>query len=497
MSARMVVVLGITLYTTRAVLRVLGVEDYGIYNVVCGFVYMFAFLNTSMSNGIQRFFNYELGRGGIDGARRVYNTALVIQLLLAAFLIVVAESVGVWYIREKMVIPDGRMLAAECVFQFSLLSSLLVIMQAPYTAAVVAHERMDFFAVVSTLDAVAKLAIVFLIPLFGGDGLIVYGLMLALVSLANFMLYYSYCHTRFDEIRMCRRFHKSLFKQMLGFSGWNTIGSFSNIMIDQGINLVLNLFFGPVVNAAKGVASQVNAGINSFVSNVSMPVRPQVVQSYAKGDIDRTLRLTYGMMKLSSCIFFMLALPVCLEIDYILRLWLGANVPAHTDTFVVLVLLTTLTMSTEASLSGLVHATGRMRAYQTTGSTIKLGSVPIAYLLCRSGLMPEVALIVVLVLNATALVVSLFIVRSITCFSIRRYALQVVMPVVLTVAVSSVLPCVLRVIISTGAISLMIVATSSLLSVGTSIYYIALNSSERKVCLQLAATMRQRITHLV
>ena len=397
LTIRMVIVLLISLYTTRVVLKVLGVEDYGVYNVVCGFVSMFAFLNTSMSNGIQRFFNFELGRNGIEGANKVYCTALHIQLILAVIIVVLTESFGLWYLHNKMVVPEGRMVAAEWIFQFSILSFLFVIMQAPYTAAVMAHEKMDFYAVVSVLDVVFKLVIVLILPLFVWDKLILYGILYSLINVVNFSMYYIYSKKRFPEIRYRRQHDRSLFNSMLGFSGWNLFGSFNGVMKEQGINLVINFFFGPIVNAARGVANQVNGGLQSFVTNITMPVRPQVVQSYAQGNLSRTMHLTYSISKLSCCFLLMMAIPISFEIDYVLHLWLGENVPEHAGMFTIIILLTSLVNNLNSATSGVVHATGIMKDYQLWGSLISIASVPIAYVLLKLYPIPELALLAVMI----------------------------------------------------------------------------------------------------
>ncbi len=283
MSIRMVFVLCITLYTTRVVLDALGIVDYGIYNVVCGFASMFTFLNTSLSNGIQRFFNFEYGKKGIDGAQKVYNAGLLIQIILAIIIIISCETIGVWYLYNKMVIPPDRIIAAMWVFQFSILSFVFVILKAPYSASVMAHEKMGFYSVLSIIEVVFKLAIVLLIPYLPGDSLIIYGVLFALISFIDFFSFYLYSKINFEEIKINKSFDKCIIKSMLGFSGWNIFGSFSNMMKEQGINLVLNFFCGPIVNAARGVANQVNGGIQGFVTNILIPVRPQIIQSYASG----------------------------------------------------------------------------------------------------------------------------------------------------------------------------------------------------------------------
>lgn len=493
LSIRMVFVLGITLYTTRAILQILGVEDYGVYNVVCGFVSMFAFLNTSMANGIQRFYNYEFGKNGDAGANRVYCTALLIQSILAVVVVVLTESFGLWYLHHKMVIPEERMLAAEWIFQFSVLSFLFVIMQAPYTAAVMAHERMDFYAVVSVFDAVLKLAIVFAVPYLSGDRLVGYGLLLALISVLNFALYYWYCKKNFVEITF-RRLHKwSLFRPMLGFSGWNMFGSFGGLMKEQGINLVLNFYFGPVVNASRGVALQVNAGLQSFVGNITMPVRPQVVQSYAKGDMHRAMSLTYSISKLSCCFLVMMAIPVSLEIHYILALWLGDNVPPHTSTLTVIVVFTSITSNLNSALSNIVHATGQMKNYQLWGSLINMSSVPIAFILLSRWNIPELALITVMLCGIVAHTISLFVVRNLVGLSIIDYTLRVVLPVLIVIVITLAVALPFHYLISTGFIRLVVVTFISIASICLSLFYVAFNGRERLLARQFLASAVQRI----
>lgn len=485
LTIRMVIVLGISLYTTRVVLRVLGVEDYGVYNVVCGFVSMFGFLNTSMSNGIQRFFNFEFGKNGEKGANKVFCTAVLIQTILALIIIILVESFGLWYLHNKMVIPAERMVAAEWIFQFAIISFLFTIMQAPFTAAVMAHERMDFFAIISLLDAFLKLGFVLLLPFLKGDQLIIYGLLLVLTCLINFVLYYVYCKKNFKEIVLHRFFDRSLFKSMLGFSGWNLFGSFSGVMKEQGINLVINFFFGPVVNAARGVAAQVNGGIQGFVGNILTPVRPQVVQSYARGDINRSLNLTFSISKLSSCFFLMMAIPASLEIDYVLRIWLGDNVPDHTAFFTILVFCTTLVNILNGAISTVVHATGVMKNYQIWGSLVSISSVPIAFFLLKVYPVPEVALFVVFICASIGHGVSLYIASRLVKMSLMKYLKKVVIPIIIVLAVSLAITIPVHLYLSEGVVRLLCVTILGLVSILLSLYFLAFDNSEKQLSKQL------------
>lgn len=488
----MVFVLCLSLYTTRVLLATLGIEDYGVYNVVCGFVSMFAFLNTSMSNGIQRFFNYEFGQNNVDGAVKVYNTALLIQFLLIIIVVVLTESLGLWYLQNKMVIPSERMVAAEWIFHFSVLSFIFVIMQAPFSAAVMAHEHMGYYALVSVIDAVLKLGIVYAIRLFQCDNLTIYGILFAVISLIDLILYYIYCKRKFPEIKVVKIFDKHFFCSMLNFSGWNIFGSLAGVIKEQGMNLVLNFFFGPVVNAARGVAQQINGGLQSFVSNITIPIRPQVVQSYAKGDFYRTMRLTYSVSKLSCCFLYLCALPVVLEINYILKIWLGDSVPEHTETFVIIVIVTSFINNLNAAVSGVIHASGKMMIYQTVSSTISMMCIPAAFLGLKLGQSPEFALLMVLAWTALSQIASLVILKSIINYSIKDYFLKVILPFLVLIIFTIWPSSIIRFLMAEGLFRFVLVCAASMISVIIGIYFFVLNKSEKSLINELANKLIQR-----
>lgn len=488
MSVRMVIVLLISLYTTRVVLKVLGVEDYGVYDVVCGFVSMFAFLNTSMSHGIQRFYNFEYGKKGEEGANKVYVTSLIIQLLLGIIVIVLTESFGLWYLHNKMVIPVGRMVAAEWIFQFSIVSFLILIMEVPYTAAVMAHERMDFYAFVSITDAVLRLLLVCLIPSIGLDSLILYGFAILFLRILVFVFYFAYCKRLFNEIhipRMKVEEYLELFKSMLGFSGWNLFGSFSNMMRGQGVNLIMNLFFGPIVNAARGVAMQVNSGVTGLVTSILTPVRPQVVQSYARGEMGRVMNLTYTVSKFSMFFLLMICLPLCLEIDFVLQIWLGENIPQHSQAFIIIVLLTSAILIPMSAQSTLVHASGKMRNYQIIGGLVKVLSVPMAYILLKAGSEPEWALIMVLLFDAIGLLVGMFIIRTLMSFSIKDYCKKVFLPVIPVFIVTFLASWFVHIAIHNDILRFVMVLMVSTVVSSITIYSFGMTIAEKKIVKQL------------
>ena len=312
---RMIVVLFISFYTTRIILEKLGISDYGIYNVVAGFVSMFAFLNTSLINTIQRFLNVEKGRGSLDGINEVFRTSIIIQALVAFIIFVLLEVFGSWYINHIMVVPEDRLFATNIVFQCSLVSLILLLLQIPYSSAVVSYERMDYFAVVSVFDAVYRLLIVVLLPYLGHDSLIVYGFLMLSLSIINYALYFGYVKLTIPELKFRFIINKSRVKSMLSFSGWNVFESIAYTAQGQGLNMIINAFFGTVVNASRGVAFQIQSAIYSFSVNIGTAFKPQLTEACAKNDYYRTNFLFYSMTKICFFMQIVLSLPIIFEMD--------------------------------------------------------------------------------------------------------------------------------------------------------------------------------------
>lgn len=482
LSVRMVIVLCLNLYTTRVTLDALGVNDFGIYNVVCGFVSMFTFLNTSMSNGIQRFFNFELGKNGINGAQKVYVNSLVVQGFLLVIILLLTETLGMWYLNNKMVIPSERLIAAQWIFQFSIVSFIFIIMQVPYGASIMAHEHMSYYAFIGIIDAVLKFVIVLLIPYAVNlDRLILYGFLLMMISVLNFILAFIYSRSKFEEIRIRPLFDKVLFKSMLSFSGWNIFGTFSNMMREQGLNMILNLFFGPAVNAARGVAYQVASGLQGLVANVGTAIRPQMVQSYAQGNTTRTITLMFSLSKIGICVLYTVAYPILLEIDFVLNLWLKNDVPQYTSSFVIIVVLISFLNNLNSAVSGVVHATGKMRNYQVVGGLITLSSIPIAYYALKIGCNPDSVFWISLVFTGFMQIASLYILKSLVHFSLRKYTKEVLLPFVLVVVTSFIIPLIPYYFMQHGWWRFILVLFISLASSSISVYLIGLNQKEKEL----------------
>ena len=497
MTIRMLLIMAITLYSSRVILKALGVVDFGIYNVVAGFVTMFAFMSTSLSSGIQRFYNFELGKNGLDGATKVYNAAFLIQVIFATIIVVAVEIVGIWYLNNKLVIPPERMYAAQWVFQFAIITLVFHILQVPYMAAVMAHEKMGFYALISVLNATLILLCVFCINKFLYDALIVYGIIQTLVAAFSFLSFYIYSKRKFSEIKLKKHyFEKTLLKEMLSFSGWNIFGTFGQMLKDQGINLILNSFFGPVLNAARGIATQINGALNSLVSNITIPVRPQLIQAYSQDNKNRAYNLTFSISKLTSYVMLMIAIPIILEIDYILEIWLGNTVPAYSNIFAVLIIIDSIVLNLNSSVSTLVHASGRMKWYQLSGGTISVISVLCAYISLVVYNHPAIVFIVLILLDIIRQILAVAIavkIENSEFFTGTTYLKTIVSPIIGVTLLSLPLPLIIHHFMSSGIIRLIFTVLFAFLSVGIVTYLVGLSANERNLLKPIIAKFTKHI----
>lgn len=372
----------ISLYTSRVVLDVLGVEDYGIYNVVGGVVSMLSFLNSSMSVATQRFLTVELGKNDLVHFREVFNMACFIHFLLALFILLLAETIGVWFINTHLNIPSDRMDSVYWIFQTSLVVMFVGIIQTPYNASIIAHEHMNIYAYVGMAEVIFKLLIVYLLLLIDYDKLIVYGLLILLVQVIVALIYRCYCVFRFEECRLLYYWNKSLFISLLTFTGWNMFGTIAWILKDQGVNVLMNIFGGPVVNAARGISYQVSNAIGNLVGGFQTAVNPQITKNYAAGKLNEMQRLLCFSSKISFYLLFIIALPIWIEASYILNLWL-VEVPDYAILFTRIVLCEALINTLSGPMITGIMATGKIKKYQLLVGGILLLNVPVSYLLLK------------------------------------------------------------------------------------------------------------------
>lgn len=426
---RMILIMLVTLYTSRVVLAELGISDYGIYNVVGGVVMMFAFLNNSMATATQRYLTYELGKGDSEKIRKVFATALNIHIIIAIIIVLLAETVGLWFLNYKMNIPANRMVAANWVFQFSILTFCINIIQVPYNAALISHEKMSIYAYISILEAFLKLGIVYLLAISPIDKLVIYAILVFVVQLIIRNIYQFYCRKNYKECRFALVWDKKLYKEMSGFAGWNLFGSLAWLLRDQGLNILLNLFFGPVINAARGVSMQVCTAIMGFITNFQMALNPQITKNYATNKIPEMENLVISGLKFSFILLFCIVLPLSLNIDFVLHLWLE-KVPNYAGYFIILILIDSMINNLFGTpLMTSLSATGKIRNYQMVVSAIIILIIPVSYIVLRLNHRPEAVFYVSIVLTGISGIVRFMFCHHQIGFSYRSMLNRVLVPV--------------------------------------------------------------------
>lgn len=475
---RMILLMAVSLYTSRIVLSTLGIEDYGIYNVVGGFIGMLAFLNGAMCGCTQRFITFALGKGDKQELKKIFSTTLITHAIIALLVFVLAETVGLWFVIEKLVIPPDRFVAAMIVYQCSVASALIMIMSFPYNADIIAHERMSAFAYISIVEAFLKLAIVFILPLGGIDKLILYAILLLIVQLGIRSIYTWYCKKHFAEANFTWYFDKSLIKEILSFSGWNLWGGLAATLFGQGVNVLLNIFFGPTVNAARGIAMQVQGAVQQFSTNFQMALNPQITKNYATGDINAMHTLIFRCAKFTFMLLLCIILPISMEIDFILSIWLK-DVPEYTCSFVILMLAICIIDAVSNPFMTASAATGHVRVYQFVVGLILILIVPSAYLVLKLGGAPLTVFIVHLCWGIVAFIARLFIVRPLIHMSIRKYIISVMVPCSIVLLTSLIICYLLKIVLPETNISSVIKIVTSGGIVIIMSYLFGLTKSER------------------
>lgn len=489
---RMLLTMVVSLYTSRVILQALGVEDYGIYNVVGGVVSMFSVLSGSLSAAISRFITFELGRKDIGKLKRVFSSAITIQISLALIIVLLAETIGLWFLNEKMVIPIERMNAANWVYQFSVLTFVIQLMSVPCNASIIAHEKMSAFAYISILEVVGKLIVALSIAIIPIDRLVYYGLLLMIITISICLVYAIYCKKTFEECTFRFYFDSTLIKQMFGFAGWNFIGASSAVLRDQGGNIVINMFCGPTVNAARGIAMQVNHAIQGFVTNFMTALNPQITKSYALGNYDYMMKLIFQGARLSFYILLILSLPVIINAQYILYLWLG-EVPEHTVAFVQLVLIFTMSESLAGPLITAMLATGNIRNYQLVVGGLQLLNLPASYILLRIGCIPETVLIVAIVVSICCEMARLYMLRSMIHISARSFLNKVYFNVIGVSLTAALIPYFLKLHLEENFLNFIIISAICFLFTLLAILYVGCNKGERTLVYEKIATFKKKL----
>lgn len=486
---RMLFLMCISLYTSRVVLEALGVVDYGIYNVVGGFVSMFSLISATLTSASSRFINYEMGKGQTDRLNTVFSTSLNVHIILAVIIALLCESVGLWYLNNKMVIPSDRLYAANWVFQISILNFCISLITVPFTASIIAHEKMSTFAYVSIFEGIARLLICFAVLYSSFDHLILYALLYMMVQVSVTTMYRLYCRRHFDECHYRWIIDRELIRHMFNYAGWHLFGNSAAILNRQGVDLVLNFFCGPVLNAAKGISNQVNNVVTNFVGNFMMAVNPQITQSYSRGNFSYMFSLVFRGSRFSYYLLLLLAFPVILNADGIIHLWL-TEVPDYAVIFAQLAMMSSMISSFSNTLMTAQNATGKVRNYQIVVGGIQLMNLPFCFLVLYLGASPLSVLVVAICVEILSLIARLFMIPlTIKEFSPWMFVKEVLLNALLVTIIAIPIPLAIHILYGGTIVSLCIETILCVICSSASILFWGCKLSERQKILHQAESM--------
>lgn len=475
---RMILGMVVSLYTSRVVLRVLGVDDFGIYNIIGGVIVMFSFINTFLTSACQRYLSFSIAKDSIDETKKIFSTSLFIHIIVLLLFVLVAETAGLYFVCKDLVIPDARFTAALYVFHIMVVESCISIFKVPYNAAIIAEEKMNFYAYTSIIENVFRLVVVYLLIILPFDKLIVYSFLHLLVSVIMLLWYKIYSEKKFCYCTNSIRYDKKYLKSMISFSGWNLFGSIADIGYKQGTNIVLNLFHGVVLNAAMGIATTVRSSIYSFISNIQVAANPQIIKSYAIGEYSYFSNLIYRISKYSYYLMLFLAIPVILNIQYILQIWLG-DAPEYSASLIVLGLIFCLIDCLHGPLWTSMQATGKIRNYQLLVSIILLLNIPLSYIALNLGYSPNSILVVQIVVSLFTLIVRLLFSCRCAVLSITDYLKRVILPICVVTLLSVPLPFYVATGFEDDWRKLLVTGFTSVASVIVSVLLVGMTKRER------------------
>lgn len=483
---RMLVCMLISLYSSRLVLQALGVVDYGIYNAVGGFVMLFSAVANSLSSATSRFLTYELGRGEITKLKKTFTTAFTIQMVMCAIVLLLAETVGLWFLNTQMTIPPERLDAAFWVFQCSVFSSLGGFLTVPFNASVISHERMGIYAVLSVFEVLAKLLIAMYLVFCSCpfDNLMVYAVLWLFVSLLVQGTTWAYCILHFSECRVGVCTEKAIYQEMIGYASWNFLGSLAAVCSGQGVNVVLNIVFGPVVNAARGIAVTVNNIVSNFVNSFTTAINPQITKSYAAEDFTRMRQLVCLGTRFSYYTMLMLTMPLLLETDFILTMWLG-DFPEHTVNFMRMSLVVSLIDILTIILGMAQYSTGKVRNYQLVVGTLMLLNLPLSYAVLKMVAVPEAAYVIGILIAFCCMFARLKIVSQSIALDIKTFFRDVYLNILLTTGVSAIIPYILHCTLGNTTFLSIIVIFVSVLSTAVTAFFVGCHTDERVFILKM------------
>lgn len=489
---RTLFIMVITLYTSRVILNQLGVEDYGIYNVVGGVVAMFSVISAALSSAVSRFITFELGRGDTSRLQMIFSTSVNIQVVISLIVLILGEIIGVWFLNYKMSIPSERLIAANWVLQCSLITFCVNLISVPYNACIIAHERMSAFAYISILEAVLKLAICYLLIISSWDKLIFYSILMVVVSVIIRFAYSIYCNIHFEESHYKWRHDKAILREMASFAGWNFFTNIVYVFNTQGVSLLVNIFFGVTLNATRGIASQVESAVMQFVNNFTTAINPQITKCYAANEKERMFTLICRGAKFSYLLLLIFALPLMIETEYILTLWLNI-VPELTVVFVRLTLISVMVNVLGNSCYTACMATGNIKRYVIWVTFAGLFVFPLTWIAYAYDLPAESTYVIYILVYVGVDITRLYIMRGLLHFPIMKFVKDVLRPIALVTVVGAIFPILVAMQMQSSFLRFIASCLISFISLGLATYYIGLTKHEREMTLgKVLARMKNR-----
>lgn len=478
---RQFIIMALSFVSTRIVLDKLGASDYGVNNLVAGFVSMFAILNGILNSGTSRYMALAIGKGDDKEAKLTFSTAVVIHLFIALVVVIALESFGLWFLNYRLNIVEDRMFAANIVFQISVLSTFISITQITYSAAVTAHEKFGIYAYMSIFDVVAKILVLFLLVYLPYDKLIVYCALQLVVTLLGRIIYNWYCNVKFEECTFSLKIDKALCRQMLQFSGWTAFGQLIFTINGQGISILLNLFYNTVLNAARGLSNTVLGVITQFITGFMVAAQPQLVKYYGKGDMDRFNKLIFNVTQYSLFLVAIIGVPVIMEIDYVLGLWLGDNVPPYTSTFIRITMICNLVYKGNQMVENGIIAIGKVKALNTMSIPLYLLTLPLFYFALKTNMNLGVSYSLATIPPCLCFLVNIFILSKYTGFPGLSFFIHVFLRTTLLVLVASIIPFILRCLMDEGVVRFFVVCSASVICTFATIYNFGLENENKKM----------------
>lgn len=491
----MIFIMLIKLYTSRVILQALGIEDYGIYNLVGGITAMFSFVNGALTDASQRYITFEIGKGADGNVNKIFSTCLILHFLLAIIVVICAEPIGLWFLSNKLNIPADRLSAATWVFHLSLASMFVLFISVPYNALIIAHEKMKAFALISIITALINLSIAYALFLSKCyDRLILYGILLLVLQLITRVIYAFYCKRSFEESVFHFMWDKKLVKEIMKFISWTLIGNMSYVAYTQGLNLLLGMFFTPVVNAARGIAVQVQQAVNNFVKSFQTAINPQITKTYAAGQLDETHSLIFKSTRISSFLMMLPLIPIVFETPTLLNLWL-VEVPDNTVIFLRIILITTWINALAKPLGIASLATGKIRLYEGTVATLKLLILPIAYFCLKMGFPAFSVFIVHFCIECITYTMNILISRHLVHFSLRQYIKEVLFKLVIVTTLALVIPIVIYFTMQENIVRFFVLSFASVCTSLVVIYYFGLTNGEKQFVISKVSDLKTKFKH--